>query len=73
MDFSEALYALKDGQRVARTGWNGRGMWIAYEPIGTSNMSLPYIYISSADDYLAPWTPSQTDLAADDWVLVDTD
>lgn len=27
--FSEALNALKDGQRVARQGWIGKGMWIA--------------------------------------------
>ena len=29
MDFGEALQALKEGRRVARTGWNGRGMWLA--------------------------------------------
>lgn len=26
--FSEALYALKGGERVARAGWNGRGMYL---------------------------------------------
>lgn len=29
MDFGEALRALKSGQRVAREGWNGRGMWLS--------------------------------------------
>lgn len=28
MDFGEALKALKDGDRVARAGWNGRGMYV---------------------------------------------
>jgi hypothetical protein len=28
MDFSDALRQLKAGQRVARAGWNGKGMWI---------------------------------------------
>ena len=28
MDFGMALLALKAGQRVARAGWNGRGMFI---------------------------------------------
>ena len=28
-DFSLALLKLKDGRRVARRGWNGKGMWIA--------------------------------------------
>lgn len=32
MDFSDALLALKDGAAVARTGWNGKAMWIAYSP-----------------------------------------
>jgi hypothetical protein len=30
MDFGEALIALKQGKRVARCGWNGPNMWIAY-------------------------------------------
>lgn len=32
MDFGDAIRALKRGQRVARRGWNGRGMWIALTP-----------------------------------------
>lgn len=28
MDFGEALAALKRGVRVARAGWNGKGMWL---------------------------------------------
>lgn len=28
MNFGEALAALKRGDRVARSGWNGKGMWI---------------------------------------------
>jgi hypothetical protein len=29
MDFGDAIKALKAGQRVARAGWNGKGMWLA--------------------------------------------
>lgn len=29
MNFGEAIAALKRGDRVARSGWNGKGMWIA--------------------------------------------
>ncbi len=29
MDFGEALKQLKVGKKVARAGWNGRGMWVA--------------------------------------------
>lgn len=29
MTFSAALELLKQGQRLARKGWNGKGMWVA--------------------------------------------
>jgi len=29
MNFGQALEALKKGERVARKGWNGKGMWLA--------------------------------------------
>lgn len=32
MNFGHALEALKAGKRVARAGWNGRGMWLALSP-----------------------------------------
>jgi len=32
MNFGQALEALKAGQRVARAGWNGKGMWLALTP-----------------------------------------
>jgi hypothetical protein len=28
MDFGQAIAALKDGKRVAREGWNGKGMFL---------------------------------------------
>lgn len=31
MDFGEALKVLKDGDRVARAGWNGEGMYVVYQ------------------------------------------
>ena len=32
MDFGEAIRALKAGLKVARTGWNGRGMYLWLKP-----------------------------------------
>jgi hypothetical protein len=32
MNFGEAIAALKDSKRVARAGWNGKGMWLCYMP-----------------------------------------
>jgi len=32
MDISEAIEMAKGGCHVARAGWNGRGMYVAYQP-----------------------------------------
>jgi hypothetical protein len=32
LDFGKALEALKEGKRVARKGWNGKGMFIFMRP-----------------------------------------
>lgn len=32
MNFGQALEILKAGGKVAREGWNGKGMWIALSP-----------------------------------------
>ena len=29
MNFGQAIEQLKDGKKVARGGWNGKGMWTA--------------------------------------------
>jgi hypothetical protein len=31
MDFSYALHALKEGQKVMRRGWNGKNMWVVLQ------------------------------------------
>lgn len=32
MNFGHAIEALKDGRKVARSGWNGKGMWLILVP-----------------------------------------
>lgn len=32
LKFGEAISALKNGYRVCREGWNGKGMWLSYSP-----------------------------------------
>lgn len=71
MNFGAALEALKDGLRVAREGWNGKGMWLAVQvPDEHSQMGRPYIYMRPVDGELVPWVASQTDLLAEDWTVV---
>lgn len=31
MDFSQALRLVKTGHKIARTGWNGKGMFVVYQ------------------------------------------
>ena len=69
MNFSEALYWLKQGKRMTRTGWYGACQWIALQQLDeNSKISLPYFYIKTAQGDLAPWLDSQTDLLANDWI-----
>ena len=71
MDFSGAVRALKRGDKVARSGWNGKGMWLGLQvPDAHSKMGLPYIYMSTVTGQLVPWQASQTDILSEDWELV---
>ena len=72
MTFSKALKLLKIGHRLARRGWDGEYMYIEMQrPDESSKMTLPYLYIRTAQDKLVPWLCSQTDMLADDWMLND--
>ena len=71
LGFNTALLFLKSGYKLAREGWNGKGMYVCLqEPDGNSKMSLPYIYMKTACGNLVPWLASQTDLLANDWRMV---
>ena len=71
MNFGQTIEKLKEGKKVARKGWNGKGMWIKIQvPTEKSKMTLPYIYMKTADDNLVPWLASQTDILAEDWKIV---
>ena len=68
MDFSSALRFIKDGKKLSRKGWNGKGMYLELQtPDSMSKMSLPYIYMKTVDNHLVPWLASQTDILAEDW------
>lgn len=70
MNIGEAVKELWDGRRVARAGWNGRGMWLELQrPDEHSKMTLPYVYMKTAQGDLVPWLCSQTDLLATDWEI----
>lgn len=67
-DFGSAVRALRDGRRVSRAGWNGKGMWLALQvPDTGSKMGHPYIYMSDVNGVLFPWNPNALDMLATDW------
>lgn len=83
-DFSEALKKLKEGKKVARKGWNGKGLWACLVPndqwgIGydvpfddgkTGNGKRPWLALKDVDNNFGPWVPSTSDILAEDWVVV---
>lgn len=78
MDFGTALNALKDGRKVSREGWNGKGMWLAlvndWQAFGMGlpdhTRFSPWIGMKTADNCFVPWLASQTDILASDWGVV---
>jgi hypothetical protein len=94
MTFGLALEAMKRGDSVARTGWNGKGMWLA---LGAAHPGLEaakfwnpharqhavdaggqcavqaYIIMKTAQgDIQMGWAPTQSDVLAEDWAIVNT-
>lgn len=76
MNFGQAIEALKKGKKVARKGWNGKGMWLRLiipekSDIDMGLENLPYIEMKTADNKLVPWLASQTDMLSEDWTIVE--
>lgn len=84
--FSVALDYLKQGKKVARKGWNGKGMFLFLaDDIEFSTaadlssvqdlegeLTRPSIVLKTADDkFVVGWLASQTDMLADDWNIVE--
>lgn len=88
LNFGQAIEALKAGKRVARTGWNGKGMFLflvpgstfqvnrapllGIYPEGTTINYLPHIDMKTADEKVVPWLASQTDVLAEDWEIIES-
>lgn len=72
--FAAAAFGPMEGLKIARDGWNGKGLFVqAQYPDENSKMGNPYLYIDATalGGKRNPWVPSQTDLFADDWYIVE--
>lgn len=86
LTFQGALAALKDGHRIARAGWNGKGMFAYMVPAasypvqtgaakahfgeGTLVPYNAYFALKGVDDTVNTWVPSISDLLAEDWQVL---
>lgn len=82
-----AVKQMQNGQRVARAGWNGKGMFLFLVPGSTFKVSRhpllgiypegteinyhAHVDMRTADGQIVPWLCSQTDLLATDWEVVE--
>ena len=78
-DFGAAINFLKDSFKVARKGWNGKGIYLFLahgEDIqsctGIHEKCVDVICMKTAQDTIVfGWLASQTDMLAEDWVIVE--
>ena len=86
MNFGQAIEVLKTGNKVTRVGWNGKDMFLflvqgsqfkvnrppllGIYPEGTEINYRPHIDMKTATGEIVPWLASQSDLMAEDWVVV---
>jgi hypothetical protein len=87
MTFGHAVEAAKKGMKIARRGWNGKGMFVFLVPgsefkvnrpplLGMYEEGTPIKYhahldMKAADGQVVPWLASQSDVLAEDWEIVE--
>lgn len=76
--FGHAVELMKLGFKMARKGWNGKGMYITL--VSGDNWAMDkhenticekccWLGVKTVDNQFMPWVPSQSDVLAEDWVL----
>lgn len=87
LNFGLAIEALKKGLKVARAGWNGKGMFVYLVPANAYPASTAaareffgpdalvpynaYLALKGVDGTVSTWAPSCSDALADDWQIVE--
>lgn len=67
LTFGDAVMALKNGQKVARSGWNGKGMFVRY--IETTDQLNKHLELKNVAGSFDTWVPSVSDVLAEDWEI----
>ena len=84
MNFGQALEALKQGKKVSRSGWNGKGQFIelatcvSYKNAkgdivngGHETMGNKAIAFVGTSGVQLGWLASQADMLSEDWGIVE--
>jgi hypothetical protein len=84
MTFGAAVENIKRGKKIARAGWNGRGMFVYYVPggdfksmtdvaksLGDTVHYNPYMAIKNVNGTVSTWVPSVNDVLSEDWCVVE--
>ncbi len=81
-EFWKSIRRIENGNKIAREGWNGKGMYIfKHEGFDTNEVSNitgnkhdnvpPFICMKTADkNVVFGWLASQTDMLAEDWKII---
>ena len=87
LSFGHAIIALQAGAKITRKGWNGAGQFVYYVPAASypaktaiakkefgENALVPYrayMALKTVQGDVAFWTPSISDIFANDWQIID--
>ena len=85
LNFGLAIEAIKKGHKVAREGWDGKGLFVYYVPDNSYKTQTEvakkefgeyakynhYMALKGVDGVVSTWVPSVTDCLADDWVIIE--
>ena len=73
LTFGLAVEVMKKGHKVARKGWNGKGMWVVMVKARDFEFSelSPHFVIKNVRNSFDTWVPSIVDTLAEDWEVVE--
>ena len=85
MNFGQIIELVKTGSKIARKGWNGKGMFVYYVPaasykactdlakkeFGETVAYEPYLAIKNVKGTVSTWVPSINDVLAEDWEVAE--
>lgn len=87
LTFGLAVEVVKLGKKIARVGWNGKGMFVYYVPANKYPFSTEvgksladedgkvsynaYLAIKNVNGTVSTWVPSINDVLAEDWLIVE--